>query len=77
MYIYLLLLSVGGSTRIPITCVPILFFIIIILSETRRSRVSTNMAAAHQRDVICYRTGSERTYNVSTPPRRAVPIRNQ
>lgn len=35
-----------------------IFFIIIILLETRRSRVSTNMAAAHQRNVICYRTGS-------------------
>lgn len=33
--------------------------IIIVLFGTRRSHVSTNMAAAHQRDVICLpRTGS-------------------
>lgn len=80
-YIYILIIIINGgrgSTHTQLLRVYLYsFFIIIILLETRRSRVSTNMAAAHQRDVIFYRTGSERTHNVSTPPRRAVPIRDQ
>jgi len=84
IYIYIYLFNYyyyykwGGPFHTYYVCIPVLFYYYYnILLETRRSRVSTNMAAAHQRDVICYRTGSERTYTVSAPPPRAVPIHDQ
>jgi len=59
IYIYIYIIISSGEVYLYLLRVYLyIFFIIIILLETRRSRVSTNMAAAHQRDVICYRTGS-------------------